>query len=66
MMREVTWRMFIDDLIDTLNKMQSDLDQIKQDMADFRQDTTDIIDSQYDMDKKLNQTLAIIKDLTEE
>lgn len=65
-MREVTWRMFIDDLIDTLNKMQSDLDQIKQDMADFRQDTTDIIDSQYDMDKKLNQTLAIIKDLTEE
>lgn len=65
-MREVTWRMFIDDLIDTLNKMQSDLDQIKQDMADFRQDTTDIIDMQYDMDKKLNQTLSILKDVTED
>lgn len=65
-MREVTWRMFIDDLIDTLNKMQSDLDQIKQDMADFRQDTTDIIDMQYDMDKKLNQTLSILKDVVED
>lgn len=65
-MREVTWRMFIDDLIDTLNKMQSDIDQIKQDMADFRQDTTDIIDMQYDMDKKLNQTLSILKDVTED
>ena len=43
-MREVTWRMFIDDLIDTVNKMQGDIDQIKQDMQDFRQDTTDIID----------------------
>lgn len=65
-MREVTWRMFIDDLIDTLNKMQSDIDQIKQDMADFRQDTTDIIDMQYDMDKKLNQTLSILKDVVED
>ena len=65
-MREVTWRMFIDDLIDTLNKMQSDLDQIKQDMEDFRQDTTDIIDMQYDIDKKLNQTLSILKDVTED
>lgn len=65
-MREVTWRMFIDDLIDTVNKMQSDIDQIKKDMADFRQDTTDIIDMQYDMDKKLNQTLSILKDVTED
>ena len=65
-MREVTWRMFIDDLIDTVNKMQSDLDQIKQDMADFRQDTTDIIDMQYEMDKKLNQTLSILKDVVED
>ena len=65
-MREVTWRMFIDDLIDTVNKMQSDLDQIKQDMQDFRQDTTDIIDMQYDMDKKLNQTLSILKDVVED
>lgn len=65
-MSEVTWRMFIDDLIDTVNKMQSDLDQIKQDMADFRQDTTDIIDMQYDMDKKLNQTLSILKDVVED
>jgi hypothetical protein len=65
-MREVTWRMFIDDLIDTVNKMQGDLDQIKQDMQDFRQDTTDIIDMQYDMDKKLNQTLSILKDVVED
>ena len=65
-MRELTWRMFIDDLIDTVNKMQSDLDQIKQDMADFRQDTTDIIDMQYEMDKKLNQTLSILKDVVED
>lgn len=65
-MREVTWRMFIDDLIETVNKMQSDLDQIKQDMQDFRQDTTDIIDMQYDMDKKLNQTMAILRDVTED
>lgn len=65
-MREVTWRMFIDDLIETVNKMQSDLDQIKQDMADFRQDTTDIIDAQYEMDKKLNQTLSILKDVVED
>lgn len=65
-MREVTWRMFIDDLIETVNKMQSDLDQIKQDMQDFRQDTTDIIDAQYEMDKKLNQTIAILRDVTED
>lgn len=65
-MRDVTWRMFIDDIIETFNKMQSDLDQIKQDMADFRQDTTDIIDMQYDMDKKLNQTISILKDVTED
>ena len=65
-MRDVTWRMFIDDLIDTVNKMQGDIDQIKQDMQDFRQDTTDIIDTQYEMDKKLNQTLAILKDVVED
>lgn len=65
-MREVTWRMFIDDLLETFKQMQSDLDQIKQDMADFRQDTTDIIDMQYDMDKKLNQTISILKDVTED
>lgn len=65
-MREVTWRMFIDDLIDTVNKMQGDIDQIKQDMQDFRQDTTDIIDMQYDMDKKLNKTLSILKDVVED
>lgn len=65
-MRDVTWRMFIDDLIETVNKMQSDLNQIKQDMADFRQDTTDIIDAQYEMDKKLNQTMAILRDVIKE
>lgn len=60
-MSDVTWRLFMDELIETFNKMKSDLDQIKQDMADFRQDTTDIIDMQYEMDKKLNQTISILK-----
>ncbi len=65
-MSDVTWRLFMDELIETFNKMKSDLDQIKQDMADFRQDTTDIIDMQYDLDKKLNQTISILKDVVED
>lgn len=60
-MHDATWRLFVDDLISTINQMQSDLNQIKQDMEDFRQDTTDIIDAQYEMDKKLNQTMSILK-----
>lgn len=65
-MSDVTWRLFMDELIETFNKIKNDLDQIKQDMQDFRQDTTDIIDMQYDMDKKLNQTISILKDVVED
>lgn len=65
-MSDVTWRLFVNELIETFNKMQNDLDQIKHDMADFRQYTTDIIDMQYDLDKKLNQTISMLKDVLED
>lgn len=62
-MSEVTWRLAIDEIYENFKKMTDDIETIKTDMQDVREDLTSIIDAQYEIDKKVNLLLQKFDDV---
>lgn len=62
-MSEVTWRLAIDEIYENFKRMTDDIETIKTDMQDVREDLTSIIDAQYEIDKKVNLLLQKFDDV---
>ena len=62
-MSEVRWRLVVDEIYENFNKMTDDIETIKTDMQDVREDLTSIIDAQYELDKKVNILLHKFDDV---
>ena len=62
-MSEVTWRLSIDEIYENFKRMTDDIETIKTDMQDVREDLTSIIDAQYEIDKKVNLLLQKFDDV---
>lgn len=61
-MSESSFKFMADDIYQAYKQMRKDIDAMKQDIEDIRADTTEIIDSQYEMDKKVSILLKKLDD----
>lgn len=62
-MSDVTFRLCLDEAIEYCKFLRNDIEALKQDIADLRNDTTDIIDAQYESGKKIDEILAKLRDV---
>ena len=62
-MSEVRWRLVVDEIYENFKRMTDDIETIKTDMQDVREDLTSIIDAQYELDKKVNILLHKFDDV---
>lgn len=62
-MSDVRFRLCLDEIIEYCNNLRNDIDTLKQDLEDLRNDTTEIIDGQYESGKKIDEILAKLRDV---